>query len=79
MEVLTNNRREFLPFYSKENGDVFVFDSRGNCFRCENTLDNVEKVREEVIDTERVAAPMSGMVVSLRGVEGKEFKKVTFG
>lgn len=63
-----------LTYYCKD-GDFFIFDRIGNCYRSTNALERIERKNEEKVDTERILSPMSGMVVKVRATEGKTFKK----
>ena len=71
-----NGRQEEINFYNKE-GDAFIFDKFGNCFRTANLHDLIEVSKEEIVDKERISAPMPGVVVQIAVNAGDQLEKVT--
>lgn len=51
VEVSRNGQLVDVEFYEK-NGEFFIFDKEGNCYRGVNTYDMIERVKEEIVDTE---------------------------
>lgn len=75
VEVEAEGRKEVLSFYQDAGLGLNIFDAKGTCFNSKNLLDQIQRVKEEKIDTERISAPMSGMVVKLNVTEGDTVEK----
>jgi biotin carboxyl carrier protein len=75
VEVARNGQLINVEFYEK-NGEFFVFDTEGNCYRNVNNFDLIERVKEEVVDTEQIRAPMPGVVTKVLAKVGDTIEKV---
>lgn len=71
-----NGQLTNVEFYEKE-GEFFVFDTEGNCYRAINHFDLVERTNEEVVDTEQIRAPMPGVVTKVLASAGDSIPKVS--
>lgn len=76
IQVSRNGQLQNVEFYEKE-GDFFVFDREGNCYRNVNNYDQVERIKEEVVDTEQIRSPMPGVVTKVMASAGDSIPKVS--
>lgn len=76
LQVSRNGQLTNVEFYEKD-GEFFVFDREGNCYRNVNNFDLIERVQEEVVDTEQIRAPMPGVVTKVLAAVGDEIPKVS--
>lgn len=65
-----------VEFYQKE-GDFYIFDTEGNCFRSIDEHNLIEVEAEEVSDGDQIRAPMPGVVVQVNVENGQEIQKVS--
>lgn len=76
VSIELEGRMGVQSFYQSGDLSMNVFDPKGTCYKSVNMLDQIEREYEEKVDTERISAPMSGMVVKLNVEEGQTVKKV---
>jgi len=77
VRMILEGRREVIEFYEKE-GDYFLFDKEGHCFRTHSLYDVVEKSENEIVDTDQIRSPMPGVVVQVKVKKGDSVPKVNF-
>lgn len=51
VQITRDGNLQQIEFYEK-NSQFFVFDREGNCFRTINKLDEVERTKDTVVDSD---------------------------
>lgn len=78
VQITRNGNLQVVEFYEK-NSEFFVFDREGNCFRNVNNLDEIERTKDTIVDTDQIRAPMPGVVTRILVKDGDAVKKVNLG
>lgn len=73
--ISLGKKSQSVEFYEKE-GDFYIFDREGHCFRSVDQYNLVEKVEEEGNDGGQIRSPMPGVVVQVNVENGDQVKKV---
>lgn len=76
VKLALGTMQKSVEFYQKE-GDFFIFDTEGNCFRSVDEYNLIEIDAEEESDGGQIRAPMPGVVVQVNVQDGQEIQKVS--
>lgn len=74
VSIYENQLEREVQIYQKERM-LYVFDKEGNNFEVFNHYDQVEKVKEEIVDKEYIKSQMPGIVARVTVKKGDKVKK----
>ncbi|MCB0371131.1 MAG: hypothetical protein KDD45_17365, partial [Bdellovibrionales bacterium] len=60
-KIALGKKQQTIEFYEKE-GDFYIFDRQGNCFRSVDKFNQIERVAQETSDGDQIRSPMPGVV-----------------